>query len=65
MSQPKRTALRLAVDLASRPIEGEVQEPGGPVHPFVGWLGFFEALEQAVRDAAGDSTTEEDPDHAA
>lgn len=63
VSPSKRTTLRLAVDLASEPIEGEVQAPTGPAHPFVGWLGLAAALEHAMeRDGTAPITTiEEDP----
>lgn len=64
MSPSRRTTLRLVVDLASEPIEGEIQEPRGPAHPFVGWLGLVDALEHAVLDADQPITDEEDPHHA-
>ena len=66
MSQSKRTALRLTVDLARQPIEGEVQKSNGPVHPVRRMARtLFGALEQAASEAADEPTTEEDPDHAA
>jgi len=63
VSPSKRTTLLLSLDLASEPIEGEVHEPRGPAHPFIGWLGLVGALEQAVRDAGGEPTNEEEDHH--
>ena len=48
MSPSERVKLHLELDLASEPIEGEVQSSGGSSHPFVGWLGLTSALERAV-----------------
>ena len=47
MSPPDRVVLHLELDLASEPIEGEVQAADGASHPFVGWLGLTSALEHA------------------
>jgi len=58
----RRTTLHLAVDLSSEPIEGEVQAPGGPALPFVGWLGLAAALERAVPTAGTDTITPQE-DH--
>lgn len=63
MSPSKRVSLRLDLDLASEPIEGEVWEPLGPGHPFVGWLGLAGALERAVLGGVDANThSQEEPD---
>jgi hypothetical protein len=47
MSSPRRLTLRLDLDLASDPIEGELWEPTGLRLSFSGWLGLADALERA------------------
>jgi hypothetical protein len=63
VSPSQRVTLRLDLDLASEPIEGEVWEPLGRVHPFVGWLGLAGALERAVHGGVDPHTpSQEEPD---
>ncbi len=50
MSLSHRVTLQLEFDLAAEPIEGEVREVTGRIHPFVGWLGLVTALECAAID---------------
>jgi len=57
---PKRTTLRLDLSLDSEPIEGEVHQAHGSVHPFVGWLGLVSALEHAIGDGDDPATTSEE-----
>jgi hypothetical protein len=60
MSPSERIRLSLELDLASEPIEGEVQAAGGASHPFVGWLQLTSALERAAADGEPSTNQQED-----
>jgi hypothetical protein len=52
--------LQLELNLDVEPISGRLRTQGGAEEPFVGWLGFVDALRrlQHEDESAGDSTRE-------
>ena len=61
MNPDQRIVLRLEVDRDADPITGTLSEDEQPRHPFTGWLGLTDAIED-IRAAHGMGPAREDRD---
>ena len=48
VTRPAQDSIAVLVSSAQRPITGQVQTPGQPERPFVGWLELLAALDGAI-----------------
>ena len=48
MDSPRKVTVRLALQIGSEPIAGELLPAAGPPQPFVGWMALVRTLEDAM-----------------